>query len=119
MMGKTILAATVTAALVVLLAPSKVDAWGGAHVGYTHVGPYGVYHTGRTVGYGPGGFYEGGRTGAYGYGGAYRGYGYGYGRGGAYGGYRYGATGYYDGYRYVPSYSGGVYGGPYQYGYIR
>jgi hypothetical protein len=118
-MLKTILAAAVTAALMVLLLPSKVDAYGAAHVGYTHVGPNGVYHTGETVGYGPRGEYSTGHTTAYGAGGAeYRG-GYGYGTtGGAAGGYRYGAAGSYDGYRYVPSYSGGAVGG-YGYGYVR
>ena len=29
----------------VLLMPSQVDAYGAAHVGYTHVGPNGAYHT--------------------------------------------------------------------------
>src|SRR6516165_6452226 len=84
MLKKIITLATV-AALAALLTPSKVDAWGAAHVGYTHVGPGGVYHTGRTVAAGPGGVYAGGRTGAVGaYGGTYRG---GYGAAaGAYGG---------------------------------
>src|SRR5262245_66598529 len=88
MLNKIITLATV-AALATLLMPSKVDAWGAAHVGYTHVGPAGVYHTGRTVAAGPSGVYAGGRTGAYGaYGGAYRaGYGGAVGYGGAYGGY--------------------------------
>src|SRR3954447_3155379 len=70
MLNKIITPATV-AALAALLMPSEVGAWGAAHVGYTHVGPGGVYHTGRTVAAGPGGVYAGGRTGAYGaYGGA-------------------------------------------------
>jgi hypothetical protein len=91
MLNKIIALATV-AALAVLLMPSKVDAWGAAHVGYTHVGPAGVYHTGRTVAAGPGGVYAGGRTSAYGaYGGVYRaGYGAAAGYGGAYGAARYG-----------------------------
>jgi hypothetical protein len=38
-----------------LLMPTMVDAYGAAHVGYTHVGPNGVYHTGTTVASGPGG----------------------------------------------------------------
>ena len=91
MLKKIITLATV-AALAALLMPSKVDAWGAAHVGYTHVGPAGVYHTGRTVAAGPGGVYAGGRTSAYGaYGGVYRaGYGAAAGYGGAYGAARYG-----------------------------
>ena len=43
------------AALAALLMPSRAAAWGAAHVGYTHVGPNGVYHTGRTVAAGPSG----------------------------------------------------------------
>ena len=87
-----ILTLTTVAALAALLMPSKVDAWGAAHVGYTHVGPGGVYHTGRTVAAGPGGVYAGGRTSAVGAGGGvYRG---GYGGAAGYGGYRYGAAGY-------------------------
>jgi hypothetical protein len=87
-----IIAPAAVAVLAALLAPSKVDAWGGAHVGYTHVGPGGVYHAGRTVAAGPGGVYAGGRAGAVGYGGgAYRaGYGGGVGYGGAAYGARYG-----------------------------
>jgi hypothetical protein len=95
------------AALTALLVPSGAEAWGAAHVGYTHVSPGGVYHAGRTVAAGPGGVYAGGRAGAYGYGGgayhagyggavgyggaAYRGY---YGGGYGYGGYGYGAARY-------------------------
>jgi heterogeneous nuclear ribonucleoprotein A1/A3 len=109
MLNKIITLATM-AALAALLMPSRVDAWGAAHVGYTHVGPGGVYHTGRTVAAGPGGVYAGGRTGAYGaYGGAYRaGYGGAVGYGGAYRGYHYGA-----------GYAGGVTYGAARYGYIR
>src|SRR5262245_33501693 len=101
-MLKKILALATVAALAVLLMPSQVDAWGAAHVGYTHVGPAGVYHTGRTVAAGPSGVYAGGRTGAYGaYGGAYRaGYGGAVGYGGAYGGY-YGGAAYRAGYGYI------------------
>jgi heterogeneous nuclear ribonucleoprotein A1/A3 len=108
MLNKMIMLAA-AAALAALLTPSKLDAWGAAHVGYTHVGPGGVYHTGRTVAAGPGGVYAGGRTGAYGaYGGAYRaGYGGAVGYGGAaYGGYHYG-------------YAGGYGYGAARYGYIR
>ena len=32
-----------------LLTPSQVGAYGAAHVGYTHVGPSGVYHDGATA----------------------------------------------------------------------
>ena len=60
---------------------SQVDAWGGYHVGYTHVGYGGVYHVGAT-----------------GYGDRYGGYD----RYRSYGGYRYG------GYRYG-DYRAGVY----------
>ncbi len=73
-----------------LMTTSKAQAWGAYHVGYTHVGPNGVQHYGRTVGVGPYGAYSGGRYGAVG------GYGaYGARYGAAYGGaYRYGAVGY-------------------------
>jgi hypothetical protein len=74
-----------------LVTSSKAQAWGAAHVGYTHVGPGGVYHAGRTA-YGGYGGYGGYRYGSwYGYGGAYH-----YGAVGGYGGYR----GYYGGYPY-------------------
>ena len=97
----------IVAALAALLVPSKVDAWGAAHVGYTHVGPGGVYHAGRTVAAGPGGVYAGGRAGGVGYGGAY---------GARYGG----AVGYGGGYR-AGAVGGVGYGGAYRagYGYIR
>ena len=92
-MLKIILPAAV-AVLAALLTPSKVDAWGAAHVGYTHVGPRGVSHTGRTAVAGPRGAAVGGRTGAVGAGGgAYRaGYGGAARRGGGavVGGARYG-----------------------------
>src|SRR5258707_15305560 len=54
-----------------LLTPSKVDAYGAAHVGYTHVGPNGVQHYGATAVHGPGGTYPGQHGSAYGAGGAY------------------------------------------------
>ena len=104
-----IITLALVAALAALLTPSRVGAWGAAHVGYTHVGPGGVYHAGRTVAAGPGGVYAGGRIGGYGaYGGAYRaGYGGAVGYGGAaYGGYHYG-------------YAGGYGYGAARYGYIR
>jgi hypothetical protein len=72
-MWKMITGAAVTAAVVVLLAPSRVDGYGAAHFGYTRIGPNGFYHTGGTAGYR--GAY-GGRTAAYGYGPAFRGGGY-------------------------------------------
>jgi hypothetical protein len=89
MLNKIITLVTV-AAVAALLMPSRVNGWGAAHVGYTHVGPGGVYHSGRTVAAGPGGVYAGGHTSAYGAGGAYRaGSAGGAGYGGAYGGYHY------------------------------
>jgi hypothetical protein len=110
MLNRIILSLFITA-LAMMLTPSKVAAYGAAHVGYTHVGPNGAYHVGETAYRGPGGTYAAGRTGAVGYGGAeYRGgseYRAGYG----------GAAGAAD-YRYVPSY-GGAYGASYHYGYVR
>ena len=91
-MLKKIITLVTVGAVAALLMPSRVNGWGAAHVGYTHVGPGGVYHTGRTVAAGPGGVYAGGRTSARGaYGGVYRGgYGAAAGYGGAYGAARYG-----------------------------
>ena len=67
------------AALITLWTSSPVQAWGAYHAGFTHVGPGGVYHYGRTAAVGPYGAYGGAHYGAYGYGGGvYRG-GYGYG----------------------------------------
>src|SRR5271166_5009218 len=98
MLKQIFLAATATI-LMLSASPSEVNAYGAAHVGYTHVGPNGVYHTGETVAAGPHGVYETGHTTAAGYGGAeYRGAEY---RGGA----TYGAA---AGYRYAPSYYGGA-----------
>jgi hypothetical protein len=114
MLKKIILSAMVAAAA--LLMPSMVHAYGAAHVGYTHVGPSGVYHTGETAVRGPAGnTYVGGRTTEAGYGGAYHTGGAYYG-GGTYGGYHYNA-GYsgVGGVRYGTT-TGGVYGG---YGYVR
>ena len=86
-------------ALAVLVMPSRAGAYGAAHVGYTHVGPNGVYHTGATAAAGPGGAYAGGHTTAVGGGGAYGGaYHYGYGGSSA------GAS--YNGVHYCPSISG-------------
>ena len=120
MLTKIIPLATV-AATAVLLLPSKLDAWGAAHVGYTRVGPGGVYHSGRTVAAGPGGVYAGGRTTAVGAGGGYYRGGYaagGYRAGYAAGGYRAGYGGTYGGYRYNYGYAGGAAVGG-RYGYIR
>jgi hypothetical protein len=99
MLRKTMFLA-VTATILTLLSTGDAKAWRAAHVGYTHVGPNGVQHWGRTAAAGPGGAYAGGsRYASYGgyhagYGGAYGGaYHYGAGYGGeAYGGYR---AGYY------------------------
>jgi hypothetical protein len=89
--------------------PTKADAWGAAHVGYTHVGPNGVYHAGKTAAVGPGGAYAGGHAGAYGYGGASYHAGYA-------GAARPGYGGAYGGYHYDYRYTGGAH---YNYGYIR
>jgi hypothetical protein len=111
MLNKLILTAAVIAAAL-LLTPSKVDAYGACHVGYTHVGPNGVYHEGATAAGGYGGAYHAGYGGAYYhtgssstatmYSNAYRGYG-----GTAYGGAR-----------YTTGYGGAAAGGAY-YGYVR
>lgn len=67
------------ALLTLLATSSQAQAWGGYHHGYTHVGPYGAYHVGRTAGYGGyGGYRYGGFGGNY-----YGGYPY-----GGYGGFR-------------------------------
>jgi hypothetical protein len=108
-MLKKIMTLTFVAALVVLLLPSMVDAWGAAHVGVTRAGPNGVYHAGRTVAAGPGGVYAGGRAGAVGYGGGAVGY-----RAGGAVGYG-GAAGYRAGYVGGAGYGGGAA----RYGYIR
>jgi hypothetical protein len=101
----------VVAVLAALLMPSRVGAWGAAHVGVTRVGPYGgVHHAGRTVAAGPGGVYSSGHVGGVGPGGAYRaGYAGGAGYGGAYRAGYAGAAGW-GGYRA---------GAGYRYGYIR
>ena len=93
-----------------LLAPAVARPWGAAHFGYTHVGPNGVYHTGRTAAYGPNGSYYGGHTSAYG---GYRGgYGNGYGDGAVY----HPNGGYYTGGSYA---AGGRYHYNGAYGYYR
>jgi hypothetical protein len=103
MLNKIILPA-VAAALMVLMMPSQVDGYGAAHVGYTHVGPNGVYHTGATAAAGPRGVAATGHTTAYGAGGAAYHSGYGAAAGG---------------YHYTPSYSGGAAVGGVHYGYVR
>jgi len=105
-MLRNILCVALLAAAATLATASRARAWGAAHVGYTHYGPEGVQHYGRTVGVGPNGAFSAGH---YGSSGAYGGYHAGYGSydryGGAYGGgYRYGSASYggydrYGGYR--------------------
>ena len=60
-----------------LLTSARAQAWGAFHAGYTHFGPGGFYHVGRTAVGGYGGF------------GGYH-YGYGGYRYGGFGGYHYG-----------------------------
>jgi hypothetical protein len=89
------------AALALLLATTaKVQAWGAAHVGFTHVGPNGVQHYGATEVRGPYGSYGGAHYGAYGGGESYHA---GYGA----------SSGYHP---YTPTYSGGYAAGGYHYG---
>src|SRR5271166_6347867 len=99
-MLKKIILAAFAAALVVLGVPAVVSAYGACHVGYTHAGPNGVYHTGETVARGPGGgVYAGGHTTAYG-GTEYRGVST---TNAAYGGAHYSSAGS-SGYYYAPGY---------------
>jgi hypothetical protein len=80
-MLRTILFAGLALVLSAVLASSEAQAWGGYHVGYTHVGYGGVYHVGYTHVGGYGGYRYGGfdRYGGYRYGGyRYGGYHYGY-----------------------------------------
>jgi hypothetical protein len=93
MLRKTILAALAAAFLTLATTP-EAWAWGAAHVGYTHVGPNGDYHYGRTEVYG------GGTD-------AYRGGGYDAYRGGSYDAYRGGTAA--SGYRYTGTPAGGAY----------
>lgn len=128
-MLKTLVPATVAVALAILLTPSEAAGYGAAHVGYTHVGPNGVYHTGETAVAGPRGVAATGHTTAVGAGGgAYHAeaggaYHAGYG-GAAAGGYRYtgayGGTAAAGGYRYTSGTAGGaVVAGGAHYGYVR
>jgi hypothetical protein len=111
MFRKTLIAA-IAAALALVLAASRAEAWGAAHVGYTHVGPGGVQHYGRTAVSGPYGSYSGGHASSYEAGGAYRtGGGYATGTTGA-AGYHYSGTSSYGahygtGYGTVGTYGGG------------
>jgi hypothetical protein len=113
---KQMVFAALAATLVMFARPSHADAYGAAHVGYTHVGPNGVYHTGATATSGPGGVRVGGQTTAAGYGGAAyhssSGAAVGYGGSAAY----HSSTTATTGYRYAPGYGGSVAGG---YGYVR
>jgi hypothetical protein len=106
---------TIVVGLMALLTPTNAQAWGAAHFGYTHVGPGGVYHYGRTAAVGPYGAYSGAHVGGYGYGGAYHtaaavgvnsAVGYHYSAASGYGGYGYGTVPY-GGYGY--GYAPGVY----------
>jgi hypothetical protein len=111
------------ALLTAALLPATVHAYGAAHVGYTHVGPNGVYHTGETVAHGPGGTYEHSSTGAYGAGGnAYHSESSAGGYRGPAGGGVYGEHSSTE-YHYAPSYSGTTYGGAAyhssSFGYVR
>jgi hypothetical protein len=103
MMNKMIaIAMSITALLMI---PSTVDAYGAAHVGYTHVGPNGVQHYGATETRTPyGTSYHSSASGSSAYGGAYHGETYHAGYGGA-------AVGT-SGYHYT---TGGAYG----YAYVR
>jgi hypothetical protein len=113
-MTRNVLFSFLAAALAVAVQSSQAHAYGGYHVGYTHVGPSGVTHVGRTAVAGPGGAAVGGS--AYHAGGGYAAGGAAY-HGAAYGGAAYhGAA--VGGYHYSPSYSGSVYAGGYRAGYV-
>ncbi|MDB5312688.1 MAG: hypothetical protein JWO38_6890 [Gemmataceae bacterium] len=106
----------IVAGVAALLTPTQVHAWGAAHVGYTHVGPSGAYHYGRSAAVGPYGAYSGGHAGAYGYGGGayHSGEAYHYNTG--YGGAYHYNTGYGEAYHYgtMPGYGYGYSGGVYR-----
>jgi hypothetical protein len=101
-------------ALAALLTPAQAGAYGAAHVGYTHVGPNGVYHTSETAVSGPGGTAVGGHTTAAGAGGGTYHAGYAGGTTGS-GGAAYGGASYH----YSPSYYGGAAAGGAHYEYVR
>ncbi len=94
-MLRNILCVAVLTAAAMLATSSTAHAWGAAHVGYTHVGPGGVQHYGRTVGYGPNGSFSTDRGYAMAYGSSRAGYGS-YNRYGASSGaaYHYGSSSY-------------------------
>jgi hypothetical protein len=99
----------VLAAAAMVLMPSMVDAYGAAHVGYTHVGPNGVQHYGATEVRTPYGAAGGAHYSAYGaQGGAYHADTYRAGYGAAYGGS--------SGYHYSGTTAAG---GSYNYAYVR
>lgn len=101
-MLRNVLLAVGAAALTTLMTPGGASAWGARHVGYTHVGPAGVQHVGRTAVAGPYGYRVGGSGYSSSFGGAA---GYRYGGAGAYG---YHGASYAGGYRYATPY--GTYG---------
>ena len=76
-MLRKIVCVALVAAAAMLMTAAQAQAWGAYHVGYTHVGPEGVQHYGRTVGVGPYGAYSGAHYGSYGAYGGYRGASYG------------------------------------------
>jgi hypothetical protein len=91
-------------ALVALTICSDAYSWGAAHIGYTHVGPSGVYHYGHNAAVGPYGAYSGAHVSHYGgyggrtaYGNAIHSASHPYGGGYAAGGFRTGGV--YGGYR--------------------
>jgi hypothetical protein len=105
-------------AAAVALTPAAADAYGAAHVGYTHVGPNGVYHTGATATANGGYHTSTGYHSTNPYGGGYH---YGATSSPYGGGYHYGATGYGGyggggGYHYSTGYGTG---GGYHYSYVR
>ncbi len=103
-MKRNVFVLALAAGLLVLGSAARVQAWGAAHVGYTHVGPEGVQHYGATAARGPGGeTYGGAHYGAYGAGGSSYHAGYG---GSSAGGYH----------SYSASSSGGYAAGGYHYG---
>ena len=110
-MLRRIVSLAVVAAFGALLTPDQVNAYGAAHVGYTHVGPNGVYHAGATTTSGYGGSsatYHAGYTTTNGAGGVNH-----YGTTAGYGTTGYGAAG---GYHYSTGYGSA---GAVNYGYIR
>jgi hypothetical protein len=80
-MSRKTLVVALFAILSVLGTSNQVDAWGGYHVGYTHVGYGGAYHVGATAGYGGDRYGSEDRSSYHSYGGYH------------YGGDRYGAYG--------------------------